>query len=61
MQRRQPLDGFASAAERSSSAATWSGVSVGFIAISSAAAPETSAAEYEVPSAERNSAGPQIE
>ena len=40
---------------------TWSGESVGLLAISSAAAAETCAAAYEVPSALRNSGGPQTE
>src|SRR5581483_8102970 len=59
--RRHPLPGVMSAAVRSSTAATWSGRSEGRDAISSAAVAETSAAAYEVPSAVRNSAGPQSE
>ncbi len=49
-QARQPSAGVMSTAERSSSVATWSGVSVGSVASRSAAAADTWGAANEVPS-----------
>src|SRR5262245_6953993 len=60
-QRRHPVAALTSAAECSSTDVTWSGVRVGLAANSSAAAAVTCAAAYDVPSAGRNSGGPQIE
>ena len=56
-----PVAALTSVAERSSSHVTWSAESEGRTAIRSAAAAETWAAAYEVPSAWRKSGGPQIE
>ena len=60
-QARQPVDGVMSTVERSSSVATWSGLSVGSVASSSAAAAETWGAANEVPSPPEYSSSAQSE
>ena len=57
----QPVEELASAAERSSSHSTWSGVSFGSTPRSSAAAAATCGAANEVPIPSLNSDGPQLE